>query len=510
MPVALQSTGATMYAGRESVSLLRSPMAWALAIQAVIWTVGPALIVGNLHGDTLEAAYWGRAWALGYAKHPPITTIALDLALRTGLQPIFALMALSQITVAVAAWYIWRAVRLYSSAETASFATLMYLASPAATFYAVQINHNSMLSPFLAAAAFYGLRYLDELDWRDALALGVAAGLGMWTKYEILFLLVSLVALAAAVGRFRVAFVRPASYVSVVVFLVVIAPHIWWLWANDWPSLYHAVEFYKMTDIASVEASAQNLITGVFALCVAPAVILLATMALRGPDEFARVPERPCAAMFLAAGPPLVLVLAALASYEVIKPLWLQPFCVTTAGGLALMFPAGGPGEGMSERVSARIAVAMSAIIFIGFAAYLVTAGVIGKPLWAFSANTEPLAAATQQLWDAHEAGPLRCVVIAERKIGPSGVLWLKSRPDYLDFSTPDWSRSEQIAACRRSGAIAVLPPDLRPLDVFSAACVGPAVRYETPMTLGQGDATVPMDLFYIAPEASGCGGGVK
>ena len=208
MPLSSAPVGPRLGAGQDIFSFFRSPIAVALLVQVIVWTLGPALIAGNLHGDTLEAAYWGRAWALGYSKHPPLTSIAIDLALRSGLPPILALMALSQLTVGVAALFIWRSVRLFASAETASLAALMYLASPSATFYAAQINHNSMLSPFLAASAFYGLRYLDEPRWRDAIALGVAAGLAMWTKYEIIFLLVTLVALAAVVPRFRPAFSR--------------------------------------------------------------------------------------------------------------------------------------------------------------------------------------------------------------------------------------------------------------------------------------------------------------
>ena len=57
----------------------------AVLIQVAIWTVGPALIFGNLHSDTLEAAYWGRDLALGYAKHPPLATWLIDAVLRLGL-----------------------------------------------------------------------------------------------------------------------------------------------------------------------------------------------------------------------------------------------------------------------------------------------------------------------------------------------------------------------------------------------------------------------------------------
>ncbi len=476
-------------------------MATALVFQVLLWTVGPALLVGNLHGDTLEAAYWGREWALGYSKHPPVTTWAIDLVLRSGMPPILGLMALSQLTVAAAAWYLWRTIRLYASPETASLGVLMYLASPAATFYAVQINHNSMLSPFLAATAFYGLRYLEERRWKDALALGVAAGLGLWTKYEIFFLLAALVALAALIERYRGAFASPASYASVALFAVVVSPHVWWLSENDWTSVFHAVDANKVRDVAGLEASAQNLIIGVFALCVAPALMLLATNNRRGVDAFSRVPERPWVAWALGFGPPLALVLGAVLTYKIIKPLWLQPFCVTTAGGLALLFPAGGQGLGLSERASARISMAMSAVILAGFAAYLIIAGAIDQPLWAFSADTKPLAEATQAFWDKHGEGPLRCVVIADRKIGPSGVLWLKSRPDYLDFSTENWSHPEQIAACRKVGGMAVLAEKSPALDHFDAACLGARETYNVSMMPGQGQTKVPVEFVRIRPE---------
>lgn len=490
---------------QSSESLFSSPMAVALLVQMLVWTFGPALIIGNLHADTLEAAYWGRDWALGYSKHPPITTWLIDLVLRLwpglGVHPILGLMALSQATVAIAAWYLWRATRLFASAETASFATLMYLASPAATFYAVQINHNSMLSPFMAATAYYGLRYLDELRWRDAVGLGVAAALGLWTKYEIVFVLLSLVALAILARRFRVAFVRPASYASFLVFAILSAPHVWWLAVHDWPSLYHAIDANKVTDIASLETSGQNLVTGVFALCVAPALMLAVTYWLRGPDEYARVPERPWVAATLSIGPPLILVLSAILTYKIIKPLWLQPFCVTTAGGMALFFQAGGQGGGLSERMSARISMAMSVAVFVGFAIYLVIAGAINKPLFAYSANTKPLAGATDALWKAHATGPLRCVVTNDRKVAPSGVLWLKDRPDYLDFSTGNWSHPEQIAACRKTGGVAVLPEPQSVLDNFAPSCVGERRKFDVPMMPLQGSYKVPVELVFIAPE---------
>ena len=50
----------------------QSPILVATLAHLALWSISGALIFGNLHADTLEAAYWGRNLALGYAKHPPL------------------------------------------------------------------------------------------------------------------------------------------------------------------------------------------------------------------------------------------------------------------------------------------------------------------------------------------------------------------------------------------------------------------------------------------------------
>ena len=64
--------------------------------------------------------------------------------------------------------------------------------SPAATVYGVQVNHNSFLAAFWAAALFYGLAYLEGGRWRDAALFAVATGLGLLVKYEMAFIVICL------------------------------------------------------------------------------------------------------------------------------------------------------------------------------------------------------------------------------------------------------------------------------------------------------------------------------
>ena len=488
-------------AGRERILGLH-PLIVALLVQAVVWSVGPALIFGNLHADTLEAAYWGRDWALGYAKHPPMATWLMDLALRTGLQPIFALMLLSQLTVVATAFFVWRIAGLFASRETAALATLLYVVSPAATIYAVQLNHNSVLAPCWAGTAYMGLLYLEERRWVHAILLGLVAGLGMLTKYELLFVLASLLAIAAVTPRYRPAFFHPASYVAALIFLLILAPHVWWLNAHHWPSLSRALGTDKIENLNGLNLSAINLIVGLFALLIVPCGLLLATSRARRPDDITNGPGHRMMATVIGFGPLVVLVLGALATMQVLKPLWVLPLSSTLAVALAVLFPAGLWGEGLRVKTSAQIICGLSTFIFVGFAAYLFVAGAIGKPLTAYSADTKKLAKATQALWSENQRRPLACVIVADRKIGPSGVLWLKGRPDFVDFSSIGWQTPEQIAACRRSGGVVVLADGADILDNFPAACRASARRIDLPTSPGMGRVTFPLDLIYVPPEA--------
>ena len=489
--------------GRERL-LGYSPIILAVMVQVLVWSVGPALVFGNLHSDTLEAAYWGRDLALGYAKHPPLATWIIDAVLRPGLPPVLSLMLLSQAGMAVAAFFVWKTVRLYASTQTAAYAVLLFFVAPATTIYAVQINHNSLLAPFWAASLYFGLAYLEERRWSDAIGLAIAAGLGFITKYEIVFVLVGLVTAAAIVPRFRKAFAEAPSYLCVFVFFAVIAPHIWWLDANGWPSATRAMGSDKMHSVSSLNLSAVNAIVGQFTLFAAPVAVLLLTMNRRADDLTARAPDLRRIAAIVGFGPPAILLAGAAATLQIVKPLWVLPLSASVAVGLALLFPAGSGGKGWSERASATWLMILSPLLFAGFAVYLVVAGALGKPLAAYSADTRKLARAVEVMWASHHSTPLRCVVIDDRKIGPSGVLFMHGRPDYVDFSSPSWATPRQIGECRRSGAIAALAEPGAALDNFPSACRSSAVRFEVPAMPGMGKVTWPVELVYVPPEGTG------
>ena len=481
------------------------PVVAAALFHVVLWTLGPALFFGNLHSDTLEAAYWGRDLALGYAKHPPLATWLIDAALRPGWPPIFSLMALSQAGMAIAALFVWKTVRLYASTRTAGLAVALFLVSPSATIYAVQVNHNSLLAPFWAATMYFGVLYLEERRLRDAIFLGLAAGLGFITKYELAFLLICLVAMAGIVPRFRAAFAAPASYLSVVLFLAIIAPHVWWSYANGWPSASRAFGADKMRSVATLNLSGVNAIVGVFTLYIAPVAILYGTMSRRPHRNSVRASDVKPIGQALAFVPMIALLGGAMVTMQIVKPLWVLALASSVAAGLALLFPAGPREGGLGETASAKILAGVSLTVFAGFLAYLYIVGALGKALAAYSADTRKLALAATDMWSQRQKGPLSCLVISDRKIAAAGVLFLPGRPDFVDFSSQAWATPRQIADCRRTGAIAALAFNTSELDSFPGACRESLVRFSVPAMPGMGRLAWPIDLVYIPPEGQGC-----
>ncbi len=485
-------------------SRARSPVVGTVLAHALIWTVLPALFLGNLYPDTITAAYWGRDFAFGYFQHPPMTSWIIDAALWTGHFQIFLVLLTAQITVAAAAIFVWKTARLYGSAETAALAVLLYLVSPAATVFAVILNHNSMLAPFWAATMFFALRYMEGGRWRDALILGCVVGLGIMTKYEIAFLVISILGLAVAVPRFRHVFSRPASYVAAALALLIIAPNLLWLSQHHWVALDHAAGVHKVDSLAMLGTDALKILTGMMVLFLIPALYLLWTFRKARTPAAAGRPSHTLVAVVLAFAPFGLMLLGTLPTHQIVKPLWVLPMTSSMAVGAALLFARRAGERAWTRWPTLKIALRLSGGLALAFAGFLLVGEAIGLPADYFAAETRPLGAAIDDMWHSRQNGPLACVAITEDHFGGSAVIWSVDRPRFVNFFEPSWSKPEQVDACRRSGGIAVIAgTDF--LQAFPNACTSTRQTVEVKTRLGLRGAAWPVELVYIAPEGETC-----
>src|SRR5262249_3376551 len=136
--------------------------------------------------------------------------------------------------------------------RVAGLALLMLV--PFFNFHALKFNANTVMMPLWAATTALFLRSYETRGVGWAALAGLAAAAAMLGKYWSVVLLLGL-GIAALVGSRRAAYFRsPAPWVTIAVGLVGLAPHMAWLYANDFTPFAYAMETHPGTLFESVRS----------------------------------------------------------------------------------------------------------------------------------------------------------------------------------------------------------------------------------------------------------------
>jgi 4-amino-4-deoxy-L-arabinose transferase-like glycosyltransferase len=195
------------------------------------------LAAGRLELTFDEAYYtlWSRSLSFGYLDHPPM--VALLIRASTSLFGVsaFGVRALSLLVVgampALVALIAWR---LFDSVEKAALAALMWIAMPLVSIGAVFVSPDAPLVVFWTL----GLGALVEL-WRTGdrhwlIALGVALGLALQSKFTAIFFAAGVGFALVATPSLRRWLVSPALLAAFAVALAIFAPFVVWNAAHGW------------------------------------------------------------------------------------------------------------------------------------------------------------------------------------------------------------------------------------------------------------------------------------
>src|SRR5512139_2187190 len=201
-------------------------------LHLVVWTALPALLFRNLPLDLIEALVYGREWQLGHDKLPPLPWWMVEAAYRAaGADSTY--YALAQIAVVAAFAFVFALGRKLVGATGALVAVLIIDGLHYFTFTAPKFNHDVAQLPFWALAGYAywaALRHGRIVHW---LLLGFAIGMALWSKYFVVVLAVPLALFALVDRDARKVFATPGPYVAAAAALIVMAPHLVWLVAND-------------------------------------------------------------------------------------------------------------------------------------------------------------------------------------------------------------------------------------------------------------------------------------
>ena len=360
--------------------------------------------------DNAEAYAWGRQLLGGYGRHPPLTGWIAGTWYGVFPASDWASYALSRTMTFVSLAGIYLLARRALDARRAALIVVALMLYP--LFIGAKSDRYNNYQVLLALLPWLIWAFLNASEKRTAAwgaLLGLISGAAAMTIYSAALGLAA-IGLAAIVhsGRARF-FASPAPYVALLVFFIVLSPHLVWLVQHDFPPLHWAgsqlntgVEFKDTWRMVVHQA-------GLVAIPVAVAALTL--LPWRARPAAHRAARKPDAILVLIVAAVLVFAptLIAIPLHVKLKLEWGDAlFFIVPVALLALM-----PWLVVRRRAVARMAAV---------AAVATALQVIASPFYARATfrerpdrdtftPTSELAREVTRLWRARFASPLPIVV---------------------------------------------------------------------------------------------------
>jgi hypothetical protein len=225
-----------------------------LAMYLFLWTLYGAIATSgqDLHPDMTELIAWSRDLAFGFPKHPPFAAVVVRAWFAWF--PIgWTYYLLAVLTTTSALWIAWQLFADYLPPAKRVVGLCLLTFIPFFNFHALKFNVNTVLMPLWALTTFWFLRSYRMRSAAYAALAGASAALCMMTKYWSLALLAGLALAVVSDKRRGVYFRSSAPWITVLVGIAVISPHIGWLEKHNFSPVDYAMSVHgghSMTEAA--------------------------------------------------------------------------------------------------------------------------------------------------------------------------------------------------------------------------------------------------------------------
>jgi 4-amino-4-deoxy-L-arabinose transferase-like glycosyltransferase len=230
---------------------------------------------------TFDEAYywmWSQHLAGGYYDHPPMVAVVIRLGTMIAGNTELGVRLVSVLLALPMSWAIYRAAALLFGGERIAATAVILLNATMITSVGLMIVTPD--APLLVASSFVLLALAEVLATGQGkwwLAVGLAVGLALLSKYTALFFGPAILIWLVAVPRLRRWLISPWPYMGGVVALAVFSPVLFWNADHQW------VSFIKQLGRARIErfnpSFIAELIPTQFAFAT-PLVFILGVMGL--------------------------------------------------------------------------------------------------------------------------------------------------------------------------------------------------------------------------------------
>ncbi len=386
-------------------------MVGMLFAYAVVWTAYGVIAKGSqgLHTDMTELVAWSREPALGYLKHPPLAAFVVKawFAVFPVTETSYYLLAMT--SAALTLWIVWRLSAAYLNGEKRVIGVALLMLVPFYNFHALKFNVNTVLMPIWALTTWWFLRSFETRSLLYAALAGLGAAGTMYGKYWSIFLLAGLGVAALLDSRRGIYFRSAAPWVTAAVGLLVLSPHLLWLYQHDFAPFTIAVFLHGEKTLATALMGTLGYVAGGAGYVAAPVLLALALLrpsrAAARDALFPATPERRLAAMAFWAPLLVPAVVAPFAGLELVS-LWTMS-CWSLLPAVLLSSPLLTVTREAAVRI-VGIAVGLPLLMVILSPAIAIVIHQLG--VQTTLAHSRLLAQAVEQVWHDTTDKPLRLV----------------------------------------------------------------------------------------------------
>ena len=223
----------------------------------IIWILIPSLTNKNLPLDTIEALAWGSNLDWGFNKHPPMSAFFSEVFFNIFGSKDWAYYLLSQIFVVIAFYYVFKfSNEILGNVKLSLISVLLLESIYFYNFTTPEFNVNVCQLPFWSLVVYYSWKIYDAKDikFSDCFLLGLFAAIGFLSKYLFIYLLVSIVLLFIYLIFIKRTKKFDFKYlITLEVFLVLLVPHLIWLFNNEFITVSYGLKRSGIDEIGLLE-----------------------------------------------------------------------------------------------------------------------------------------------------------------------------------------------------------------------------------------------------------------
>ncbi len=302
-----------------------------LFIHLFIWTLIPSLTNNNLPLDTIEALAWGSNLDWGFAKHPPASAFFAEVFYFLFGSQDWAFYLLSQIFVVFSFFIVFKlSDKLFNDKVSSLLSVLLLEGIYFYNFTTPEFNVNVCQLPFWALTVYFAWKIFNskKINFYDSIYLAIFASIGFLSKYLFIYLLISIFLLFT----YQIKILREREFdfkylISFEIFLVLLVPHLIWLFNNEFITIKYAFFRAGLSEtnyINHFKFPLIFLIKQIF--IILPSLILLYFLLKKVKIRFEKKDKKLIFLLFVNFLPILLVLITSIITGSKIRTMWMTPF----------------------------------------------------------------------------------------------------------------------------------------------------------------------------------------